>query len=186
MESDLNQRKSKIQQQISKLPATEQRLINIQRQYEMTGRQYELLLEKRAEAGILQGNLPDTQVIDKARYVGQLPVGPNRKRNLALGLMVGMFIPVAFVILRDLLNNKVMGRKDIEAITQIPLLGVLGHSKQEDNLVVFSKPKSSVAEAFRALRSNLNFLLKPVESGGQVLLVTSSIGGEGKPLPPSI
>ena len=90
MESDLNQRRASIQRQISKLPATEQRLINIQRQYEMTGRQYELLLEKRAEAGILQAsNLPDTQIIDKARYIGQLPVGPNRERNLALIFTIG-------------------------------------------------------------------------------------------------
>ena len=84
------------------------------------------------------------------------------------------------MVVKDLLNNKIMGRKDIESQTNIPLLGVLGHSKLDDNLVVFSKPKSSVSEAFRALRSNLNFLLKPVESGGQIVLVTSSIGGEGK------
>ena len=181
MQNDLSKRKSAIQDQISKLPAIEQRMINIQRQYEITGRQYELLLEKRAEAGILQAsNLPDTQIIDQARFIGQAPIGPNRKRNLALGLMLGMFLPMVFVVIKDLLNNKIMGRNDIESQTAIPLLGILGHAKQDDNLVVFSKPKSSVSEAFRALRSNLNFLLTPVSSGGQIILVTSSIGGEGK------
>ena len=172
---------SKAMVQIAKLPATEQQLFKIQRQYEASGRQFELLLQKRAEAGILQAsNLPDTKVIDKARDLGQLPIGPNRSRNLAIGLLIGLLIPIGYVVIRDLLNTKIMSKKDIEAVTDIPMLGILGHSKQEDNLVVFSKPKSSVSEAFRALRSNLNFLLKPVETGGQVVLVTSSIGGEGK------
>ena len=58
--------------QIAKLPATEQQLFKIQRQYEASGRQFELLLQKRAEAGILQAsNLPDTKVIDSARDLGQ-------------------------------------------------------------------------------------------------------------------
>ena len=181
VQEDIDSRMSKAMVQITKLPATEQQLFKIQRQYEASGRQFELLLQKRAEAGILQAsNLPDTKVIDSARDLGQLPIGPNRSRNLAIGLLIGLLIPIGYVVVRDLLNTKIMSKKDIEAITNIPMLGILGHSKQEDNLVVFSKPKSSVSEAFRALRSNLNFLLKPVETGGQVVLVTSSIGGEGK------
>ena len=181
VQEDIDSRMSKAMVQIAKLPATEQQLFKIQRQYEASGRQFELLLQKRAEAGILQAsNLPDTKVIDSARDLGQLPIGPNRSRNLAIGLLIGLLIPIGYVVVRDLLNTKIMSKKDIEAVTNIPMLGILGHSKQEDNLVVFSKPKSSVSEAFRALRSNLNFLLKPVEIGGQVVLVTSSIGGEGK------
>ena len=68
---------------ITTLPAKEQQFINIQRRYETYGRQYEMLFEKRAEAGILQAsNLMDTQVIDSATAEFQRPISPNRTRNL--------------------------------------------------------------------------------------------------------
>ena len=72
-------------------------------------------------------------------------------------------------------------RQDIEKVTNIPLAGIAPHSKYESNLVVLNKPKSSLSEAFRALRSNLKFIAeKPQDGTGQVFAVTSSIGGEGK------
>ena len=65
---DIDSRLGEAQKKISRLPATEQQFINIQRQYEISGSQYQLLLEKRAEAGILQAsNLPDTKVINIPR-----------------------------------------------------------------------------------------------------------------------
>ena len=64
---DISSRLAEAQKKISRLPATEQQFINIQRQYEISGSQFQLLLEKRAEAGILQAsNLPDTKIIDPA------------------------------------------------------------------------------------------------------------------------
>jgi capsular exopolysaccharide synthesis family protein len=167
--------------QISKLPKTEQQLFNIEREYDAVRGQFELLLEKRAEAGILQAsNLPDTKVIDKAYDLGQQPVGPNRSRNIALALVLGVLIPVVVFIIRDLANNRIMSLNHVESITDIPIIGSIGHSKHQGNLAVFSHPESSVSESFRALRANLDFFLKPVEKEGQVVLVTSSIGGEGK------
>ena len=179
---DVNKRIGTAQSKISKLPATEQQLINIQRQYEISGGQYELLLEKRAEAGILQAsNLPDTRVIDPALNRGQKPIGPNRVFNVLIALMIGVALPSSILFLLLALNNKVRSRQDIERKTAIPLAGITPHSKYETNLVVLNKPKSSVSEAFRALRSNLKFIAKAPEQGkAQVLAVTSSIGGEGK------
>ena len=89
-------------------------------------------------------------------------------------------IPVLFVVTKSLLNNKIMSKKDIESVTNIPIFGMTGHSKRAIESSGFLKSKSSVSESFRALRANLKFLLKPVDSGGQICLVTSSIGGEGK------
>ena len=75
---DIASRLGEAQKKISRLPATEQQFINIQRQYEISGSQFQLLLEKRAEAGILQAsNLPDTKTIDPAVERGQRPVRPK-------------------------------------------------------------------------------------------------------------
>ena len=91
---DIRLRLSDAQRKISRLPATEQQFINIQREYEISGNQFQLLLEKRAEAGILQAsNLPDTKIIDPAGEHGQKPTGPNRTTNFALGLILGLFFP---------------------------------------------------------------------------------------------
>ena len=120
-------------------------------------------------------------MIDPALDRGQLPIGPNRTLNYLIGLLLGLILPSGIILLMNALNNKVRSRQDIERNTNIPLGGIAPHSKYESNLVVLNKPKSSVSEAFRALRSNLKFVAKPAPEGkGQVLAVTSSIGGEGK------
>jgi len=179
---DINGRIQEAQGKISRLPATEQQLINIQREYEISGSQYEMLLIKRAEAGILRAsNLPDTQIIEPAKDYGQRPIGPNRLLNYLIGLLAGFILPAGFILLVNAFNTKVRSRQDIEKVTRIPLAGIAPHSKYESNLVVLNKPKSSVSEAFRALRSNLKFIAeKPADGTGQVLAITSSIGGEGK------
>ena len=116
MEEELNQRRSENKRKVSRLPATEQGLLNIQRQYEIVAKQYEFLLTKRADVGILKAsNIPDTIVIDEARYYGQVPVGPNRSKNIAIGFIIGVMIPVLFVVTKSLLNNKIMSKKDIES-----------------------------------------------------------------------
>lgn len=184
LEVDIQNRFLEFQQKITTLPGKEQQFINIQRRYETYGRQYEMLLEKRAEAGILQAsNLPDTQVIDSATAEFQRPISPNRSRNLLIGLIIGMALPVVVVIVLDSINNKIRSRKDIEVMTPIPILGAIGNSK-EDGLIVVKKPKAVVAESFRGIVANLNFIIddfKNTASGpGKLIMVTSSIGGEGK------
>ena len=180
--ADIDFRLGEAQRKISRLPATEQQFINIQRQYEISGSQFQLLLEKRAEAGILQAsNLPDTRIIDPAIDRGQEPVGPNRSMNYAFGLLLGLILPCGILLLANALNTKIRSKIDVERQTSIPIAGIAPHSKYGTNLVVLEKPKSSVSEAFRALRSNLRFISKESEQGqAQVIAVTSSVGGEGK------
>ena len=180
--ADIRSRLGEAQKKISRLPATEQQFINIQRQYEISGSQFQLLLEKRAEAGILQAsNLPDTKIIDPAVDRGQEPVGPNRTLNYAIGFLLGLVLPSGVLLLANALNTKIRSRQDVERHTSIPIAGIAPHSKYGTNLVVLNKPKSSVSEAFRALRSNIKFIAKESDQGqAQVIAVTSSVGGEGK------
>ena len=180
--ADISFRLEEAQKRISRLPATEQQFINIQRQYEISGSQFQLLLEKRAEAGILQAsNLPDTKIIDPAVDRDQKPVGPNRTLNLIIGLLLGIVLSAGILLLSNALNTKIRSRQDVERHTTIPIAGFAPHSKYGTNLVVLKKPKSAVSEAFRALRSNLKFIAKKPQAGqAQVIAVSSSVGGEGK------
>ena len=121
--------------------------------------------------------VPDAYVVDRAR-IDKVPISPNTKRNYALALALAFFFPTAIVFLLQLLDSKIRTSEDVAAITSIPVVASIGHSDKESNLVVNKHPKSSIAESFRGLRSNLPYMLKGIEK--PVLAVSSSVGGEGK------
>ena len=78
----------------------------------------------------------------------------------------------------DFFNNKIIDKKDIENLTKVPVLGGIGHNNTENDTPVFSNPKSSIAESFRSLRTNIQYVLP--EEDTKVVLISSTISGEGK------
>jgi capsular exopolysaccharide synthesis family protein len=100
-----------------------------------------------------------------------------------VAFMLSMILPLFYIIVRELLDNKIHSVEDIEKKYAIPVLGVIGRNNWKNNLAVFERPKSSVAESFRALRSNVHFLFntyKDSKSKSKTLILTSSVSGEGK------
>lgn len=94
---------------------------------------------------------------------------------------MGTLIPLLFIFGIFFINNSIQNTEDISKLTQIPLIGVIGVNKDSLNLAVFDKPKSALSEAFRTIRSSLQFLYKKQQvSGSKTLMITSSISGEGK------
>ena len=87
-------------------------------------------------------------------------------------------MPLLIFVILELVNNKIQSREDIERITSVPVIGGIGHNLSTDQLVVQSRPKSAMAESFRALRSNLNYFT--ANKDHLVFMVTSSLPGEGK------
>lgn len=99
-------------------------------------------------------------------------------RNYSYALAVGLLFPLSIFILMEFFNNKIQSKEDIESISTIPVIGTIGHKTSDTNLAVADKPRSYLAESFRALRSNLNYFTEGKDK--KVILVTSSISGEGK------
>ncbi|MBY4272410.1 polysaccharide biosynthesis tyrosine autokinase [Rhodococcus fascians] len=109
------------------------------------------------------------------------PVSPKTKRNLALGAAVGLLLGIALAVLRDRLDNTIKGRREIEAISGKALVGTIPFDKERKAhpAVDFQDlAQSSSAEAFRELRTNLQFL--EVDHPPRVIVVTSAIPSEGK------
>lgn len=109
------------------------------------------------------------------------PVSPNTKRNLALGAAVGLLLGIALAVLRDRLDNTIKGRREIESISGKALVGTIPFDKERKThpAVDFQDlGQSSSAEAFRELRTNLQFL--EVDHPPRVIVVTSAIPSEGK------
>jgi tyrosine-protein kinase Etk/Wzc len=176
---DYDKRISLSDSEIKKLPVTEQQLIKIQRKFELSDNIYTYLLEKRAEAGIAQAsNIPDNKVLDMARSQNAVQVAPKKSLNYMIALIIGILMPLVVIIILDFFNNKISDRKDIEDGTNVPIIGSIGHNNKETELVVHEKPKSSIAESFRTLRTNVHYIL--LENKSHVISISSTVSGEGK------
>ncbi|MCC9017172.1 polysaccharide biosynthesis tyrosine autokinase [Flavobacterium lipolyticum] len=167
---------------VKKLPEEQQELLKIQRKYDLSDNIYTEFLKKRNEAEIVKAsNLSDIHFIDPAKDIGGGLIGPKTSVNYVLALFLGMLIPLLFVFGIFFINNSIQNTEDISKLTQIPLIGIIGVNKDSLSLAVLDKPKSALSEAFRAIRSSLQFLYKKQQvSGSKTLMITSSISGEGK------
>lgn len=167
---------------VKRLPEEQQELLKIQRKYDLSDNIYTEFLQKRNEAEIVKAsNLSDVHFIDSAKDTGGGLVGPKTSVNYILALFLGILVPLLFIFGIFFVNNSIQNADDVSKLTQIPLIGVIGVNKDSVNLAVFDKPKSALSEAFRAIRSSLQFLYKKQQvSGSKTLMITSSISGEGK------
>ncbi len=166
-----------VEGQLGSLPLTERTLISIRRNYTLLENLYIFLLQKRSEAAITQAaNTSDIILVNPP--ISGASISPKSRFNYMLALTLGLALPIFCFFLVEVFNNKVQSKEEIEKLTSIPFIGGVGHKKGKNNLEVLTSPKTSIAESFRALRSNLNYFLGKKEKG--VFLVTSSISGEGK------
>ncbi|EOZ98790.1 Tyrosine-protein kinase Wzc [Indibacter alkaliphilus LW1] len=175
--AEVNKKLAELDKEFAKLPQTESSYANIFRQYRLRENLYNYLLEKRAEAGIAKAsNVSDNSVLDYARR-GSL-VFPQKPQNYGMAVGLGFFIPLAFLLLYHYLNNRIMDQIQLRNSIRIPLLGTIGYSTKDTNMIVAEHPKSMVSESFRSLRSGLFYLAS--EKKCKRILVTSSVSGEGK------
>ncbi len=177
--STINQQESKLKQ----LPEDKQELTKIERKYNLGDNIYNNFLAKKSEAEIVKAaNLSDIHFIDSAKDTGGGLLESRTSMNYVIAFFMGILIPLLIVLGLFFVNTSIQNVEDISKITKIPLLGVVGKKHQRaSNLSVFEKPKSALSESFRAIRSSLQFLYKKQNiEGSKTLMLTSSVGGEGK------
>ena len=139
-------------------------------------------MQKRYEADItIAASVSDISTLDPAKDTGQGPILPRKPFNYMVALLLGTIVPLFFIIAKEILDTHVHSSDDIERMTPIPILGIVGKKTTTNNLTVFQKPRSAVAESFRALRSNVHFLFdRKIKDKCKTIIVTSSVSGEGK------
>nr|MBI1229928.1 polysaccharide biosynthesis tyrosine autokinase [Cytophagales bacterium] len=163
--------------QFSNLPQAESNYTNIFREYKLRESLYTYLLEKRAEAGIAKAsNISDNSIVDYAKR--GILIFPKKTQNYSYAVGLGFFIPFGFLLAFHYLNNRIMDQIQLKSILKIPLLGTIGYSDKETNLLVADHPRALASESFRSLRSALFYIAS--EKKCKKILVTSSISGEGK------
>ena len=176
--ADLDREASRYSRRISDAPTQERQFVSIARQQEIKAGLYLMLLQKREENAItLAATANNAQIIDAA-IADDNPVSPKRMMVYLVALFFGMGIPVGIIYLIGLTKFKIEGRADIEKLTSLPVVGDIPLADEKSgSIAVFENQNNLMSETFRNVRTNLQFML---ERDKNVILVTSTISGEGK------
>jgi capsular exopolysaccharide synthesis family protein len=165
----------------STVPEKEKAIRSIERQQNIKETLYILLLQKREEAAInLAITNPSIKIIDFA-IVNDTPISPKRQMVYLIAFLLGLLVPVGIIFVYYLFDTKVHTKADVVALVpSIPVIAEIPYIASENKMVRFLD-RSVLSEAFRILRTNINFIVPIKENKeGSVLFVTSTVKGEGK------
>ena len=179
---DVRSEIAQTESQMRKLPTEQQQLFGIQRRYNLTEGAYGLFLDKRSQAGIVKAaNVSDILIIDEAKDTGGGAIGPNTEVSYVMAVVAGTVVPMVIVFLLFFFDTKISNPNEIKRLSKIPVLGAIGKSNVKSNLIVIEDPRSAISEAFRGLRSSLQFIYRKKNiEGAKTVRITSSVSGEGK------
>ena len=176
--ADLDREANRYSRRISEAPGQEREFVSIARQQEIKAGLYLMLLQKREENAItLAATANNAKIIDDA-IADDAPVSPKRKMIYLIALVLGVGIPVGVIYLLELTKFKIEGRSDVEKLTSVPIVGDIPLTDEKQGAIaVFENQNNLMSETFRNIRTNLQFML---ENDKKVILVTSTVSGEGK------
>lgn len=180
--NSINKENSRIKSQIYSAPKKERQFRDITRQQSIKESLYLYLLQKREETAIMLGmSTANAKIIDKA-YSSKTPINPNPTVVTIAVLILGLLIPVLTIYISDLLNTKIHNRQDLKQVKNIPFIGDIPKSSNKKSKRLVTKiDYSPKAEAFRLVRTNIEFLLKgKKEKSAKTVFITSTKAQEGK------
>jgi capsular exopolysaccharide synthesis family protein len=165
--------------QIQKVPRQERLFRSIERQQQIKENLYLLLLQKREEAAISMAMTGDkARVVDYA-YSSKKPISPKKLVVLLGAIMLGTVLPFAYIYLKELLNNKLIDKHNLEKLTSTSVLAEIPRLSTKENELIQHNDVSPLAESFRILVTNIKYMFQRRDTA-KVIFVTSTVKGEGK------
>lgn len=185
-EKNLKNQVSRINSKIYNAPKNERALREITRQQQTKESLYLYLLQKREESQITFASAkPKSKIVDSAYSILKEPVTPKTPIVLVGSILLGFLLPVGFIYGKNLLDNKVHSKVDLEKlIKNVPVLAELPKLTAKEDKLLIKNDRSVLAESLRILRTNLDYILKTKQKDNSekqnVIFVTSSVASEGK------
>ena len=178
VKADLEREAGRFSRRISDAPGQERQYVSIARQQEIKAGLYLMLLQKREENAItLAATANNAKIIDEPVATGG-PLSPKPNMVYMIALVLGVGMPVGVIFLIGLTKFKIEGRGDVEKLTRLPIVGDVPLTNEKaGSIAVFENQNTLMSETFRHIRTNLQFML---ENDQKVILVTSTVSGEGK------
>ena len=180
---ELKKEESSSKDRLSAIPTQEREYLELLRDQKIKNQLFSYLLQRKEENQlVLAATTPKGKIIDNA-YSLNKPIAPNKMLILLVAMFMGLMIPAILLYIKSLMSNKFDSVEALGRLTALPIIGEICHSRRasENPIVVSETSTRPIAELFRLLRSNLQFMF-PLKGAnvGQVAMVTSSCSGEGK------
>lgn len=174
----LRNQNSVISKKLNSTPQKERELLEISRSKNIKESLYIYLLQKREETALaLASTIPNAKILDAPASTA-LPIKPSWSKVIGLALLLGISMPVIFFASKLYLDDSIEKEDDIRTNSSVPYIGFLAHNKTQKYIVLEKGSRSALAETFRLLRANIQFML--ATSKNKVIMLTSSMSGEGK------
>ncbi len=168
------------EKRLKELPANEKIYSRLERSYKVNQEIYAYLLKKRSEIAIIKAStVSKNRIIDPALPPRSV-FKPNRPKIIVFGTLLGLLLGILYAFIREFLDDTIKNEEDVRRRISIPILGQIPHIEKitETEVAVLGSPKSAAIEAFRTLRSNLQYMSATGKS--EVIVLTSTVGSEGK------
>lgn len=177
----VNRQIAENEEKVSALPSVEKGAQSILRNQQIKAKIYDYLLNKREETSLkLATTAPVSRVIDPALPATN-PISPRTMMIMLLALIMGFVIPVVVIFVAEALRTKIYSVEEVEVAigNDVPIVGAIPSkdARHTSDIMVTPNSRDSIAEAFRMVRTNIDFMMP---KGGKVIMTTSTIPAEGK------
>lgn len=179
----INTKVNELESKLTDLPSKGTQYTKIQRFYDLYEKYYLLIMDRKAELGIAEaGTVPEFVILSPASTPVN-PIYPNRVMVYSGAGAFGLLISLVALTLKYILHDTISNQRELERTTSAPILGAipmyLKEKMEVSRLIVNRNPRASISEAFRTIRTNLEFVL-PAGKKKRIIAVTSTVSGEGK------
>ncbi len=162
-------------------PVSEKEIIDKTRIQNIKEALYLTLLQKREEASIAKASVTVNTKLLYPPVKLNASFQTSKPKVLIAAVLIGLLIPLIYAILKEVMNRKIISKRQLQSMTSIPVIAELAHAENKDNLpfVIDGSQRSMVGEQIRSLRTNINFYTSVAKTANYVM-ITSSVSGEGK------
>lgn len=178
----VNRRREILENNLAQLPSMGTEYGKNRRFYDLQEEFMLSLQTSKMELEITRAGTVTKNVILSPASLPSVPIKPQKGLIIGAGFMIGLVFSIVYLLIRYLAHNRIAGVRELERLVNVPVLGAIpnfkGKSLEKTALVVNQLDTSSIGEALRTIRTNLDFIDN--KEGSKVISVTSTVSGEGK------